>query len=524
MSLVIAVLVLTSLLLMSAIVVDIGKVYAHRRQDQSAADSASLAAAQDMGLEATAVAEAKKVAHQNLGLTLSPEAWNSCAGDANRLTTAAAGSNCISFNSSRSRIRVRIPDQYVSTGFSSVMGIEEVRHAAFATAAITQRGFGGVLPFGMPSGAGSGDGYACIKSNSGGLADGPCNGPSSGNFGTIDLSLFGNEDLGTTTSCGSGDTRSRISNNIAVGSDHDLEARGGDPRRVDTAMCASLTPGSNSANTQTGNNAGPVGTGMFSGSGFSDGGPARLQRTDPSLFDGAGRTRLVNGHEVDDNPLWLFIPPSLTSSAAPEGQVPKSCERNQFVDAAGIPTTASLPSSIQAHLSGLAEADRMLLLMQRCMTHYRGQAWGGGAVPGKPALDPAEPRQGCAGAIATAPCTAPVFSLDSSSGDAPDLYDIQYTPRFAYVPELAGTFPSGSSEPVDFAGFRPVFIQRLTIGNGNGATRFDPGVGSPPASPVETAVREITLWVFPDGMLPGRLGDDDAPYAVGVNRFVQLVA
>lgn len=526
-TLVLGALLLTSLLLISAVVVDIGNVYAHRRTDQSAADSGALAAAQDLAVEATAVAEAKAVVHDNLGVVLTNAEWNSCGSDPDRLAITPEGSNCISFNNSRSRIRVRVPDQYVDTGFSSVVGIDEVRHAAFATAAVTQRGFGGVLPFGMPSGAGSGDGYACIKSNSGGLADAPCNGPDSGNFGTLDLGLFGNEDLGTTNNCGSGGTRDRIANNIAVGSDHDLEVYvSGEPLRVDTEQCNPPVPGPNAAYPQTGNNQGPVGSGMFSGAGFSDGERARLQRTDPGLFNGGGATRLVNGHEVDDNPLWLFIPPTLTSNSSPSGQIPKSCERNQFVDGSDAPTLANLPAEIKAHVQGLSVADRMLLLMQRCMTHYRGEYWGGGAVNGKPAFDTPEPRIGCGGSGSSAPCTAPVFALDSSSSDAPDLFDIQYTPRFAYVPELDGPFESGSSTPVKFAKFRPVFMQRLTIGNGKNATRYDPGVDdpAPPASPGQTDVREITLWVFPDNMLPGELDEDDAPYAIGVNRFVQLVS
>lgn len=525
MTIVVMSLILTALLITAAIVVDIGAVYAARRTDQSSADNGALGAAQDLEDETAAVSEVKSIVHRNLGRTLTAAEWDSCSADTESLPLRAGGANCISFNRARSRVRVRIPDQYVTTGFASIVGIDRIRHTAFAIAGVNQRGFGGVLPFGMPAGAGSGDGYACVKSNSGGLSSGPCDGPDSGNFGTIDLTLFGNEDLGTLQDCGSGGTRGRIANNIAVGSDHRLEIAGTDVAQVDTDMCPSLTPGPNAANTQTGNNQGPVGLGLLGNGLFSDGGPGRLQRVAPELFDGGGETRRVHGHVVDDNPLWQFIPASLQSGVGPGGDVPRSCQRDQFVDASGEPAddNPNLPNAVRAHIASISrQEDRMLALLQRCMTHYRGQAWGGGAEAGQPALNPPDPRQGC-GAVGT-PCTDPVFGSDASSNDAPDLYDIQYTPRFGYVPEIEGSFPSGSSAPVRFNSFKAIFIQRLSVGNGSNPTLFDPGFGPSDLGPsTETDVREVTLWVFPPGMLPGQLQEADAPYAIGVNRFVQLV-
>ena len=83
----------------------------------------------------------------------------------------------------------------------------------------------------------------------------------------------------------------------------------------------------------------------------------------------------------------------------------------------------------------------MLALMTRCFSHYSRQAWGGGASAGFPALSPPEARTGAAPCRRRAPirCSA----LNTSTTESPDLYDLQYTPRFAYVPELTGTFPSG---------------------------------------------------------------------------------
>ncbi|MGI8709711.1 MAG: hypothetical protein ACR2LA_01775, partial [Acidimicrobiales bacterium] len=242
-----------------------------------------------------------------------------------------AGRNCISFSSANSRIRVRIPGQYYSTAFGRVVGKNQIRHSAFAIAGVSQRGFGGVLPFGMPAGAGTGDGYACIKSNSGGQSEAPCDGPDSGNFGTIDIGFFGNEDLGTTQNCGSGQSRTlRIPNNIAAGSDHELGMwpTGGSTLADSPAACSANTPSPNAANTETGNLSDAVESGFIQGDAgaFSDGGPARLRRFDNALFAGSGKKVTVRGKTgVDNNGLWTFIPTNLT------GDVPASCHREQFV-------------------------------------------------------------------------------------------------------------------------------------------------------------------------------------------------
>jgi Flp pilus assembly protein TadG len=510
------------MLLFSSLVVDVGSVYAERRRDQSAADAGASAAAQDLrSSPATAAAAAIDYAERGLGKDLSDAAWNSCTTDTGALPVRAASFNCVSYNTTRSRVRVRVPDQYTDTAFADVIGIDRMRHSAFAVAGITQRGFGGVLPFGMPAGGGAGEGYACIKSNSGGQSQAPCNGPDSGNFGTIDITFFGSEDHGTTKSCGSGDARTlRIPNNIAVGSDHELGIYT-NVETIDSNSCASNLPLPTAARTETGNLSAAVEAGLLSGTSFSDGSPARLQRRDPGLLAGAGRTRSIRGNSVDDNGLWTFIPESLNSNSGSGGDVPASCERDQFVDSSGNPTTANLPARVSAHVRNLSVADRMLALLTRCFSHYSGNAWGGGASAGMPALSPAEPRDGCA--TMPAPCTDPVFGLNTSTTDSPDLYDIQLTPRFAYVPELTGSFPSGSSSAVRFRAFRPVYIQRLTLGTGSGATNFDPGVGTSALNPSGNGVREVTLWVFPEDMLPGRLQESGAAYAVGVNRFVQLL-
>lgn len=521
--LVLAALAMVTMLVIAALVVDIGGLYAARRQDQNSADAAALAAVQDISDRTSARKSAIDYAEDDLGVDLSDSAWNSCTTDAGALAVRAPGFNCVSFNSSNSRIRVRIPTQNYQAAFAGIIGKQQLPHNAFAVAGIFQRGFGGVLPFGMPSGAGAGDGYACIKSNSGGQSEAPCDGPDSGNFGTVDLGQFGNEDLGTGLDCGSGGSRTaRIPNNIAVGSDHMLGmwSPGGSELIDAPDACTAQASSPNAAMTETGNLSGPVEDGFIGGGpgSFSDRGPARLRRLDPKLFNGASQTRTVRGYPgIDNNGLWSFIPADLS------GDVPDSCHRDQFVDSAGNPTTANLPARVRVHVQAMSLQDRMLSLLRRCFAHYGGSSWTGNGVAGAPAISPPESRTGCT-EPAGSPCTGPVFSMDSTPAENPNLYDIQYTPRFAYVPEMAeAKFPNGSSQPVHFKRFRAVFIQRLVLGTGNNATAFDPGISNAPLSVSGNGIREVTLFVFPSSMLPNGLGTSNAPNEFGKNRFGGLV-
>ena len=93
---------------------------------------------------------------------------------------------------------MRIPTRQLNAVFGRVAGVNAFDHDAFAIAGLVSSGFGNVLPFGMPVSAGGGDGYACIKSGSGGTSVEPCGGASSGNFGYVDFGQFGNADVGTT--------------------------------------------------------------------------------------------------------------------------------------------------------------------------------------------------------------------------------------------------------------------------------------------------------------------------------------
>ncbi len=513
-------LLLVVLMIFAALALDLGSVYSARRNDQNAADSAALGGVQSLSAsDAVLVAEVKKLANNTLGGTpLSDAQWNSCGGitDPDTVDTPLSGANCITVNGARSRIQVRIPTQQLNSVFGRAAGVNSFNHSAFAIAGLVSAGFGSVLPFGMPSGAGAGDGLVCIKSGSGGTSVEPCDGSSSGNFGYVDFSQYGSDEVNTAKDCGNGQQRQRSAQNMAVGVDHDLSKYTGAPypnqQVVDTTACAAnpQTPLPNSMDTTTGNTVSQALTpGIAFGTGFSDGGPGRLARSSALLFGGGGSMKNVAGTQLDNNPLWEFIPTSFPAGSS----VPDSCQKSQFTSVLGG-NLSSLPSNVQTLLSPKAQAERMRLLLQRCFTHYTGSSWtAGGAIGG--GGDPSScPMSGC---------TDAVFSRNTSTSDVPDLPDIQYTPRFGYVPQLTTSFPNGNAT-VNIGSFRAIFFQRLLGGcSGNSCNLdFEPGLSASYASAPADA-EAITAFVFPATMLPNGLAGENAPFALNKNKFVSLV-
>jgi hypothetical protein len=534
----IAALVLTGLLVMSAMAVDLCAVYNERRQDQSAADAAALAAAQDLPSVSTAVATAKSVAATNLGEPVTAAQWDSCTdGSAFPVPsgyTKVSGSSCIAFNSAVRRIFVRLPVRQYDAAFAGIVGLDEFEHSAFAVAGVETEGFGGVLPFALAAGSGS---FTCVERGGGNVAgnddNADCKQGSAqpGNFGALDFSFYGNESVGTTQSCSTQQTQQifRFTNNVAVGVDHGLTTIGSDPRYRDTAQCGTLGPTPNSAGGNTGSSVdSSVGAGLWSGGTFSDGAGPRLTRlgiTGTPAWMTAETN--IGGVMLDDIPLWHFLPP--VASQTPSWDVPRSCWSDQFT-AASSPTLAghSLPSGVAGVLMGETEKDRILMLTTRCLMHYQGEPWdadGALTTVDPPCTASANPtgKTGCA----TSPSsfTDPIFTRDSDPNDL--LYDIQYTPRFAYVPET--TDPQGNAIPADIITFKAVYIQRLfggCSGGGNCRLLFDPGVGYSLPSPhpsVGDNIQAVGVFQFPRGSLPGGLAEESAPFALNANRFVELV-
>jgi hypothetical protein len=504
-------LLMVVMLLFAAFAIDIGALYNHRREDQNAADSGALAAAQDLdGPVATMVATAQDYVEDVVGETFTAAEWNSCGADGGSLPNLAPGSNCISYTTDQ--VRVRVPDQQYETFFASVAGIDSFRHSAFAIAGLVPDGFGGVLPFGVTGTAAQG-GFGCLQSNSNGQASQVC-GSISGNFRYLDFGQFGSSTLGTTNNCGNGTQDTRLVQNMAMGVDHSLSVFGAvhAGEVVDTVACQPpQVPSPNAVFTRTGNQADDATVGLFSGtaSNFPDGDPARLRRHDSRLFDGAAPSPIsvLGVSNLDNVPLWEFMVDN------PADDLPASCKRSQFVDGSGNFSIANTPVEVQAFLAGRTEGDQSVALLQRCFDHYRGLSWTGFPIGD---IVPPEPPTGCSG-----PCDSPIFDRNSASED-PEMYDIQFTSRFGYVPEL-NSFGSGNSVSRIVA-FKAVFIQRLYIERGGGGVTWDPGVSpAPPTSGGFSRVGETSIFIFPPGSLPNGLADTNAPFEIGANRFVRLI-
>ncbi len=493
--LVFTVMVLVVMLGMSALVVDLGYARSQRRQVQTAADAAVLAGAQQLPNRTNAEADAKTYALNNLaGGNLN---WAGCT---DTPLAVASTTQCISFNTSFTRMRVRTPVQTYSTVFAKIFGDGSTQTRTLAEARIVNPTESGLLPFNMFSGFGAGE--ACLDSGGAGGAVEPCTGPTSGNFGFLDFHLYGNEDLGTTASCSNGGQNQRLDDNIAMGADHVYT-----PHPTGTGSGADddcVTAGPNRVAQGTGNGA-AFDAGMRSGGSFSDGDPARLRRGNYPKVS-------VGGYQLDNKPLWEFIP-----SAANAG-VPASCQRATF-DARVIGTPPV----------GVSRQVWLHRALSQCFFEYacgRVDAWAGNIVG-----QPAAAWNNCAGARAGAilapcngsACTAALFTANSATEAPLDLYDIQLSPRFVYVPQVWASnvsCPGGSGSYCYYIKqFRAVFLQRL-VGNNVNQLDFEPSGGAWTGT-YSGQAKAITAFVMTGSMMPGNIGTQ--PGSLGENQFVSLI-
>ncbi len=493
------VLVLTVLLGMSAIVIDLGNARSARRQVQTASDAAALAGAQKLPMTTGASGAetwAKNQTQDNLaGGNLN---WATCtdSGSLTRLSTTP----CISYDTSYTRIRVRTPVQSYATTFGRIFGDNNVQTRTLAEAQLSNPTKSGLLPFNMFSGFTSGE--ACLDSGGGGGSVPPCSGPTSGNFGFLDFHLYGNANLGTSPSCNIGGQNQRLDDNIALGADHDYTTHlSGVGAGLDDDC---ITPGPNKVAQGTGNGS-AFDSGMRSGSSFTDGQPARLRR-------GSNAKTNVGGFQLDNKPLWEFIPAGNNSG------VPTSCQRVTFDTRVSGTPPGGVTKQVWLHRA-----------LSQCFFEYacgKADNWAGDLTG-----QPATMWNSCVGTRAGlaispcngSPCTATLFTANTSTESPIDLYDIQLSPRFVYVPQVWAPdvlCPGGSGSYCYYIKqFRAVFLQRL-MGNNINQMDFEPSGGAWTGS-YSGQSKAITGFVFTASMLPGSIGSD--PNAIGESRFVTLV-
>jgi Flp pilus assembly protein TadG len=441
-----------------ALSVDIGGAYAQRRKMQNASDAAALGGAQNLPDRSGATAQAESLGSGNVPkLTLD---WAGCTDTAPAGFTRNPGvpsSACVTFNRSFTRVRVRIPRQTFSTLFGGILGYSSTATSTVATAQVSGVGNSGLLPFVLFAGAPNG--MACL--DTGGGTPASCPG-GSGFFGELDYLQYGNDELGTTPSCGNGGAHARFAENTAMGADHFYSA---DPNTTINDDCVNAGP--NMVGQGTGNSQ-FFDEGLVSGGPYADGEDARLQRF-PTSWPGGWPNVLEHGQTVDNRPLWTFIDPALQGSTS----VPASCWPSAF-------TAVATP----------AAGD---LLLGACINDY-----GAGGY------------------------TTPVFSRNDGPTEQPlDIVDIQSSPRFSYVPQVVDSDPnkSGCSNCLRIQQFRSVFIQEVMANNPQ-QLDWEPGpwntgdVGNHKAE-------SMTAWVLPDNMLPAGLRGK--PVSIGANAIVKLV-
>ena len=452
------------LMVFAALAVDYGAATNERRRAQTAADAAALAGGGMLLTghnRADAVDDAIAITYDNLDPEISPADWRArwqtdCA-DPDRPAgyLASAFTPCISFNAFDTRVRVKLPTLVVPTSFARAIGIDGIDTSAFAEAELVPTGFGRVLPFAVPAASG-GATELCLKSGPKPDAAPPCSGPDEGNFGSIDISLYGNPAMGTPEICGNTSPNTKLSANIILGTDHPLDefaeptADPLDPSpetvRNDHTLCPDLGARPNELWAQTG-----VGSNL-----------------DPGLITGMvldGRTlggRLTLGPEadrnvragaapLDDRPLWEYIDPALTAPT-----IPVSCERSSF----------SGPTATKAQLA-------------LCLDDYR--------------------------------LTGSVVELFTEDSDADGQPDILATPRYGFAPLFHPHVPSGDvtlhsgTDRYRIDEFLPIFLQTTYIqcNPGGCAGIFDPGeAGSGLPVPSNKKADALTALLLPRSALP----------------------
>ncbi len=471
-------LVLVMMLGVAAMVVDLGYAREKKRQQQNSADAAALGAAQDLPNIVAAADRAQSLALSNLPNGAFP--WSTCT-DSGKFAIASTASQCISFDSSFTQIRVKIPTQSHNTLFAKVLGTDTLSTNATAAARIVAAGFASIQPFGLY--AGFDTGVACLKTGAGGHSNVVCNGPVDGNFNMLDIRMYGNTTLKTTQRCGNSNQSTRLTNNIALGADHLFSIWTAAPDKVDE--CG--TPGPNTIETRTGNFLSAFDAGILhatAGGTVDDGGPARLLRGSYPKTTGT-----IAGVRPDNKPLWEFIGAGNNPDAI-IADIPSSCQRSAF--------NTALAANV-----GPGQKDAMYAALQLCFDDYET---GGSAV-------------GCTG-----PCEGVVFGLDTTAETPINLYDIQMSPRYAYVPVFVeGNPPSGSSANVHIAGFQAVFMQGIFGGcsSNSCSVEFEPGPWNTASQgAANTSIESLVAFVFADTMLPGGLAS--TPNAIGANYYVEL--
>jgi Flp pilus assembly protein TadG len=465
----------------AALVIDLGAGFNERAQDQSAADTAALAGA---GNPLNGVAGIRDAAlayvQDNLDTTYNAAdwqtLWETCA-DPNKGPTfqpvpspwSAANLDCISIDPV-GFVRVRVPDQILSTTFGAVIGSDSIKASASAEALFEGLGVSGVLPFGLANDVGDAD-HVCLSSGPTGLADDPCTGSDSGNFGTLKGRQFGNPTIPTPTNCTASPLGDTLAVNIAVGLDHwvtlDDDA---DVTNEVRDQCFNL--GVDTLNTDTG----------FPNNGAEQGlatGPVNGGLT-PRLQQGTFAKADRFSYQLDDTPLWSFIDSTLTDT-----------------DLSGnIDLSVNIPASCLASGFDNGQTD-----------------WNGDGTPDE--NKSWQHMQVCLDDYVTGGYSSVMFTTDGPGSDA----GIEDSPRFGYVPQFWEDDLGNGNSWLHVLRFKAVWLQTTWWKKGNSTKVFNPGEDCSSCTQSSYDMIQLSAFVIPDASLPEGLRGDPPPGTTSVNPY-----
>lgn len=311
----------------AALAIDLGAATNERRQDQSAADTGALAAAQfakpNAGCSGGACVTQARTNGANEAIAVANATlddpsladWSNAA----RCGTPPAGftvssvTNCVAFDSGIRRAWVKIPIIDSPTFFARILGFDSVAVSADAIADTGFANAGPVLPFLVPGNTGLGD-YGCLKT-AGNPSWGACAPlPATGNFGSMDFFLYGNPELGTDRAC-SGATNGRLISNIARGVDHPLGVHptGNGSGKEERSLCPIFSAEPDMAQGQPGSGSATEDGLLYGGSALSVNGAFDGRIEDSGGFLVRNSQGGTPAARIDNTPLWTFLKTGLSA-------------------------------------------------------------------------------------------------------------------------------------------------------------------------------------------------------------------
>lgn len=517
---------------MCAFAVDVGQLFNVRRQAQSGVDAAALAGGAELNQlsesgadrRARAAAWAKAISYRDAEIVPGTPAqweaaWASCV-DAGHLDVTSSSSaaltdpswpaggatECISFSADMRTMRVKLPTQTFDTAFARVLGVEDMSTSAVAEVELTAPDDGGgILPFAVYAA----DANSILICAAEVTSFPPTNvypydacgdGPERGNFGSLDVTVWGNS--GLSPACRTNNDAPRLAFNMANGVDHLVaEFDAADGRLDDEVECDGARRIPNHLETVPGFRSSELFPGMIAGGTYQgrafDG---RLERGDNPKRDA------VSGHAVDDRALWSYLDPDIEG----DDRVPVVCYPSTFVDGwtpagsgldfSGLYRYPDYSGPGYVRNSTFVPGPRSRLHMQHCLDEY-------------------------ARIVDSLP--------EAARDDLPALFtdELATSPRAGWLPVFEGTAPSGNSETKKVIDFNLVYLNTIYSDCSSGSNRWCARVWEPGESP--TAERRnrpfdankidgMGAYMFRTEMLPPILkANDPATGGSGVGA-VQL--